>query len=260
MKTIKPYTLEETYELLEAIDLDQNDLICEELGDVLLQVILDAQIAADEQRFSIIDVVQGITQKMIRRHPHVFSDVDGSTQEKVSQNWHRIKQAEKSDRVSLLDGIPEDLPALAKAARIQEKAARVGYDFPHRNMLFAKLEEELSELKVELATNEVINAMPVDIDQPHTPDQPIDDEELRKKVESELGDVLFVIANIARRWKINPEEALRQTNRKFTRRFQAIERGLKQAGKSIHDSTLVEMEAHYQLEKLREKNSTASGN
>jgi MazG family protein len=253
MKTIKPYTLEETYELLEAIDSDDNDAICEELGDVLLQVVLDSQIAADERRFTIINVINNLSEKMIRRHPHVFGDVKTDSQEVISRNWHRIKAEEKQERKSLLDGLPIDLPALAKAARLQDKAARVGYDFPHRLMLFGKLEEELAELKCELniLTDEPV--MEVDINVPHVKDQPVEDSHQRLKIQEELGDLLFVIANIARRWKINPEEALEQTNRKFKRRFQAIERGLARDGKTIHDSTIIEKEEYYQQEKRREK-------
>ena len=141
LASIKPYTLEETYELLEAIDADDNVAICEELGDLLLQVVLDAQIAKDEQRFDIVPVIEGITQKMLTRHPHVFGDAVARTAEDVSRHWDKAKRVEKSDRQSVLDGIPADLPGLARAARITKKAARVGYDFPHRAMLFDKLNE-----------------------------------------------------------------------------------------------------------------------
>ncbi len=253
MATIKPYTLEETYELLEAIDSDDNVEICEELGDVLLQVVLDAQIAADESRFNLIDVVKVITEKMIRRHPHVFGDVTAETAGEVSKNWQKIKKAEKPKRTSLLDGLPQDLPALAKAARIQKKAADVGYDFPHRDMLFDKLQEELGELCEELYGCNIAPHHPVSIDESHTKDVHLTDEALKARVESELGDVLCVLANIARRFGINPEEALRKTNAKFSRRFQAIERGLASAGMEIEKATLGEMEEYYQKEKRREK-------
>lgn len=253
LETIKQYTLEETYELLEAIDSGDDVEITEELGDVLLQVILDAQIGSDENRFNIIDVINVLTEKMIRRHPHVFGDVKAETPEAITRNWHRIKGEEKPERQSRLDGLPAELPALAKAARLQKKAADVGYDFPHRNMLFTKLQEELDELRDELYPDGNVPDHPVDIHKTHTKDEPIEDEERRNRVESEIGDVLFVIANIARRWKVNPEEALRRTNRKFTRRFQAIEAGLKRNHRSIDDATLVEMEELYQQEKQREK-------
>ena len=146
LASIKPYTLEETYELLEAIDADDNVAICEELGDLLLQVVLDAQIAKDEQRFDIVPVIECITQKMLTRHPHVFGDAVARTAEDVSRHCDKAKRVEQSDRQSVLDGIPADLPGLARAARITKKAARVGYDFPHRAMLFDKLNEEVGEL------------------------------------------------------------------------------------------------------------------
>ncbi len=256
LETIKPYTLEETYELLEAIDSGDDTAITEELGDVLLQVILDAQIAADEQRFGIVDVVRVITDKMIRRHPHVFGDQQVDSADEVRGVWDRIKQNEKQERTSRLDGIPKQMPALAKALRLQEKAARVGYDFPHRDMLFDKLQEELNELRDELYENDQPPERKIDIHSEHTPDEEVADVDRRDRIEGELGDVLFVIANIARRWKVNPEEALRKTNAKFTRRFQAIEQGLKRDHQSIEQATLVEMEAYYQQEKQREKDQS----
>lgn len=253
LKSIKPFTLEETYELLEAIDSGVDADIVEELGDVLLQVVLDAQIGDDERRFNIIDVMECVTEKMIRRHPHVFGEVEIDSADEVTHTWQAIKQKEKPRRESILDGLPKELPALAKAARIQQKAARVGYDFPHRNMLFEKLEEELDELTAELFAEEEFVKVPLDVAAPHTPDEGIVDEERRDRVEAELGDVLFVLANIARRWKVNPEEALRRSNAKFRKRFQAIERGLKAAGKEWTETTLVEMEELYQAEKQRER-------
>lgn len=255
MKSIKPYTLEETYELLEAIDSDNNDSICEELGDVLLQVVLDAQIAADEGRFDMISVLRGITEKMITRHPHVFADAQAKNADDVRKHWEAQKSIEKSHRRSALDGIPQDLPALAKAARIQKKSARVGYDFPHRAMLFDKLREEVEELKEELYPNGDMPEIPAAVDMEPVPDEPIEDEERRDRIEGEIGDVLFVLANIARRWDINPEEALRRANRKFARRFQHIESGLAERGKTIRDANLQEMEELYQAAKAREKQS-----
>lgn len=252
MKTIKPYTLEETYELLEAIDADDNDAICEELGDVLLQVILDSQIAADEERFVLTDVVRNIADKMIRRHPHVFGDVKAPTVADVKQNWSSIKQQEKPARNSQLDGIPVELPQLARAARITSRVAAVGYDFPDRRMLFDKLNEEMTELAVELFGDATIPTILATVDADVIPDQPLSDPEIKDKAESELGDVLFVLANIGRRWGLNAEEALRRSNAKFSRRFQAIEEAMKQIGRSMKDATLREMEDAYQAAKLRE--------
>lgn len=255
MKTIKPYTLEETYELLEAIDSDDNDSICEELGDVLLQVILDSQIAADEQRFQLAEVVRRIADKMISRHPHVFDNVKAESTDDVRRNWYAIKQKEKPTRESQLEGIPVALPELARAARITARAASVGYDFPDRRMLFDKLQEEMRELAVELFGTTEIATVPATVDAPVIPDEPLSDPSNKSKAESELGDVLFVLANIGRRWGLNPEEALRRSNAKFTRRFQAIEAAMTLADRSMQDATLLEMEDAYQTAKRMESKS-----
>lgn len=252
LASIKPYTLEETYELLEAIDSDDNAAIQEELGDVLLQVILDSQIAADEKRFGLTDVVKQIADKMVRRHPHVFGDKQASTSDEVKQHWNAAKNKEKSERESRLDGIPADLPQLARAYRIAARAAAVGYDFPDRRMLFDKLSEELQELADELFEDGQIPNVPASIDPPRIPDEPVTDVARKQRMESELGDVLFVVANIARRWGINPEEALRSSNAKFSRRFQGIEAAMKQQGIDIEDAGLAEMEDAYQRAKARE--------
>jgi uncharacterized protein YabN with tetrapyrrole methylase and pyrophosphatase domain len=252
LATIKPYTLEETYELLEAIDSGDDAAIVEELGDLLLQVVLDAQIGADEGRFDLVDVIETITEKMVRRHPHVFGDVVTSDQAVIARNWDRIKRGEKP-RESVLDGIPADLPQLARAARITKKAARVGYDFPHRAMLFDKLREEIDELAAELFPGGEVPAIPATVDADVTPDVPITDPLVKDRVEGEIGDVLFVIANIARRWGVNPEEALRRSNRKFAERFHHIEQTLAAAGRDIHHVTLREMEDIYQEAKRQGK-------
>lgn len=253
MKTIKPYTLEETYELLEAIDSDDNNAIQEELGDVLLQVVLDSQIAADEGRFELTAVVRHIADKMVRRHPHVFGDEQAATTEDVRRNWTALKQQEKPTRQSQLEGIPVALPELARAARITSRAAAVGYDFPDRRMLFDKLTEELGELSVELFGSDSVPHVAATVDAVRVPDEPIQDPATRDRAESELGDVLFVLANIGRRWGINPEEALRKSNAKFSRRFQAIEAAMKTQGQEMKHATLIEMEEAYQAAKAREK-------
>ena len=230
LESIKPYTLEETYELLDAIDSGDDRAIVEELGDVLLQVVLDSQIAADERRFDLTDVVDELTRKMIRRHPHVFGDADAAhSASDVSKHWDRIKQQEKQ-RESIFDGLPAALPALARAARLSKKAARAGYDFPSRAMLFDKLREELNELAHELFPDGVVPVVPASVDAAVEPDPGPFDVERQERIESELGDVLFVLANIARRWHINPEEALRRSNAKFQRRVEYIERRLKELG------------------------------
>jgi len=252
LETIKAYTLEETYELLEAIDAGDDEAIVEELGDVLLQVLLDAQIGADEGRFDLLDVIAGITDKMIRRHPHVFNDAQAETVGDVHQHWEQAKSSEKSGRDSLLDGIPVDLPQLARAARISKRAARVGYDFPDRVMLFDKLREEIAELSQELFHDATVPHVAAGVHGPVRPDTPLADQETRTRVESELGDVLFVVANIARRWQVNPEEALRKSNHKFVRRFRFIETQLAAGGRSPQDATLQEMEDLYQRGKNQE--------
>ena len=252
LATIKPYTLEETYELLEAIDSDNNEAICEELGDVLLQVVLDAQIAKDEGRFDIVPVIEGISEKMIRRHPHVFGDETAETAADVTQHWDKAKNAEKQQRESVLDGIPVDLPTLARAARITKKAAKVGYDFPHRAMLFDKLNEEIGELAAELFPDGQIPDIPASVEGDVVPDEPVEDASEKERIEGELGDILFVLANIARRWQICPEEALRKSNAKFERRFRYIETKLREQGKDIRDVSIIEMEELYQQGKREE--------
>lgn len=251
LASIKPHTLEETYELLEAIDADDNTAICEELGDVLLQVVLDSQIAADEGRFDLVDVIRGLTEKLIVRHPHVFGETAVKNSQEVLSNWDRIKQQQKQ-RDSIFDGLPVALPTLARAARITDKAARHGYDFPDRNMLFDKLREEIEELQQELYPDGKIPDVAAGVDAAVVPDEPIDDPARKDRIESELGDVLFVLANIARRWQINPEEALRRSNAKFERRVRYIEQRLQAQGRELRSATLKEQEAYYQEGKGQE--------
>ena len=251
LESIKPFTLEEAYELLEAIDSGDNDAIVEELGDVLLQVVLDAQIAADEQRFDLVNVIENITKKMIDRHPHVFGTEEAETAHDVRKHWDHAKKQEKN-RQSLLDGIPIALPQLARCQQLSKKAARAGYDWPHRIMLFDKLKEEINELAVELFPEGIIPEMDATVEAEIVPDEPFSDPILKKNAQGEIGDMLFVVANIARRWGIDPEEALRSSNRKFEKRFRAIEQGLEAQGKEIQSATLVEMEALYQQAKRNE--------
>ena len=254
LATIKPYTLEETYELLEAIDSDDNAAIQEELGDVLLQVVLDAQIAADEGRFTIVDVIEQITRKMIDRHPHVFGDAHAENAAEVRSHWEQAKHREKQ-RESIFDGIPTALPALARCARLSKKAAGVGYDWPDRNMLFDKLREELAELQAELFPEQAVPEVAAGVETPVVEDTPLSDPDRLKYAEEEIGDLLFVVANIARRWGINPEEALRRSNAKFVRRFRAIEQGLATQGRNLSSATLQEMEKIYQQAKRDESSS-----
>ncbi len=252
LETIKPHTLEETYELLEAIDSGDDEAIVEELGDVLLQVVLDAQIAADEGRFDLVPVIERLTDKLVRRHPHVFGDASAATAAEVSPLWEQAKQAEKR-RDSVFDGIPAALPELARAARITSRAAKAGYDFPHRAMLFDKLREEIAELAEELFEDGAVPDMPATVDAAVVPDEKVECIDHKARIESEIGDVLFVIANIARRWGVNPEEALRASNRKFTERVRFIEQELAKSSRRLGDATLSEPEGIYLRKKRLER-------
>lgn len=252
LETIKPHTLEETYELLEAIDSGEDAAIVEELGDLLLQVVLDAQIGRDEQRFDLLQVIQGVTRKLIHRHPHVFGDAEANSAAEVLRNWEQAKASEKK-RESILEGIPAALPQLARAVKITKRAAKVGFDFPQREMLFDKLQEEIRELAAELFADGQLPAIPAGVEAERIPDAELPTPEQRDRVESELGDLLFVIANIARRWGIDPEEALRRSNQKFTARFQAIETAIRKANRDIKTVSLREMEDIYQQIKAAEK-------
>ena len=250
LKSIMPHTLEETFEVLEAIDANDNPAICEELGDLLLQVVLYAQIAADEGRFDLLPVIQGITEKLIRRHPHVFGDVAASTVDQVSENWERIKQQEKT-RESAIDGLPVAMPSLARAVRLQSKAAKAGFEWPRREALWLKLQEEIRELADELFQDgQPPETWPLETERsPETPLSP----EQQARAEEELGDVLFVIANLARRWGINPEDALRRSNQKFSKRFRAVEQAFAMQGKKLSEIPLPQMEAVYHEIKVLEK-------
>jgi len=252
LESIKPFTLEETYELLEAIDSGDDGAIVEELGDVLLQVVLDAQIGADEGRFQLIEVIERLIHKLISRHPHVFGDERAATAGEVHKHWDRVKQQEKQ-RDSIFDGLPTALPALARAARLSDKAARSGYDFPQREMLFDKLREEITELAEELFPAGDIPEVPADVQAPITADAPLSDAAVQARVAAEIGDVLFVVANIARRWQINPEEALRASNAKFERRVRYIEAQLKAQGRELKSASLIEQETLYQQGKRLER-------
>ena len=254
LASIKPYTLEETYELLEAIDSGDDNAIAEELGDVLLQVVLDAQIGRDEGRFDLLSVIEAITAKIVRRHPHVFGEETAADAEEVRRIWGHAKAAEpeKSRRRSQLEGVPAALPSLARAVKLTKRAAAVGYDFPRREMLFDKLREELEEFHAELDPGGTLPEIPASVEGDVVPDEPVADAARRDRMEAELGDVLFALANVARRWGLDPEEALRRSNAKFVRRFEGIESGLAEAGLTVEEATLRQMEDHYQATKATE--------
>lgn len=220
MQSLRHLTIEETYELGDAI-LD-NDLqeVKKELGDLLLHIVFYAKIGSETGDFDIADVANGVCEKLIIRHPHIYGDVKVDNEEDVKRNWEKIKL--KEGNKSVLGGVPKSLPALVKASRIQDKAAGVGFDWDNIDDVFAKVKEEIEELHAEVKA------------QKHT------------AIEAEFGDVLFSLINYARFLKVNPEDALEHTNKKFIARFQYLERKAAESGKSLRDMTLAEMEAYWQ--------------
>jgi MazG family protein len=228
--TIAPYTIEEAYEVADAIERGDMGELKEELGDLLLQVVYHARIAEEAKAFNFADVVEAITRKMIRRHPHVFGDEAARCAGVAKGFWERIKATERKAKAdsattngtaplqSLLDEVPVGLPALTRAVKLQEKAARVGFDWPSLAPVFAKLKEELGELEAVVG------------------------EQQQTKITEEFGDLLFVVANVARHLRIDPEAALRSANAKFMRRFRHIEGRLAALGRTPHQSTLEEMD------------------
>jgi MazG family protein len=227
--TIAPYTIEEAYEVADAIAREDVEGLKDELGDLLLQVVYHAQMASEDGRFGFADVADAITRKMIRRHPHVFGDADRDAFLKDNL-WRRIKNEEKAERggvdTSRLADVPLALPALTRAVKLQKRAAEVGFDWPNLAPVLAKAEEEIAELKAALA--ETANS---------------GDKNRTTRVAEEFGDLLFVMANIARHLKVDPEAALRAANDKFVRRFRSIERALAEEGRTPEDATLEEMDA-----------------
>lgn len=230
-ESVKHLLIEEAYEVVEAIDTQDWDELAEELGDVFLHVLFHSVIAEEEGRFTLADVIEAEKDKLVRRHPHVFGDEAADDPESVASSWEEIKQQERDggdETTSVLDGVPTQLPALLRAYRSQEKAAGVGFDFPDREEAWAKVEEELAEFR-EVAENE--------------------DSDEREK---EFGDLLFALTNYARHSGINPENALRETNDKFTRRFQHVEERLEAVGSSIEDADLATADRFWDEAKERE--------
>lgn len=227
--SIKPYTLEETYEVLDAIDRHDWRGLAEELGDFMLQAVFYAQMASEQNLFRIDDALTAINEKLIRRHPHIFGTGTADTPEAVKRRWDEIKQEEKAGRGEghrhLLEGVPRSMPALVEAQQMVSKAAQVGFDWENVEQVFDKMREELSELARARESG------------------------IAEHVEDELGDVLFVLVNVARFLKVDPEQALRKTNAKFRRRFGYIEERLRERGKSLADSDITEMEDLWQQAK-----------
>jgi tetrapyrrole methylase family protein/MazG family protein len=229
-QSLKPYLIEEAYEVVEAVEERNSKKLQEELGDLLGQVIFHAQIAKEDGKFDIGQVISGQLEKMTRRHPHIFAKAKVKDAAEVLLNWEQIKYREKKQyRPSALDGVPKQLPALLKAHRIQDKAARLGFDWEHIDGAFAKLEEELQEFSRAYAGGQ------------------------KKEITDELGDILFTLVNLSRFLEVDPEGALRGTIDKFTTRFQHIEKSLKKAKKSFKEVSLEEMELLWQQSKKIKK-------
>jgi MazG family protein len=269
--TIKPFTLEETYEVLEAIDNRDWEELTGELGDLLLQVLFYAEMAQEEKHFSIDDVLDTLSNKLVNRHPHVFGDVEAKTSADVLKNWEAIKGEEKKKRLaergqdvlvaggespaqepkSVLSGVSKAMPSLMEAFKLSSRAAHVGFEWPAISGLFDKLHEETRELQSELAKLPDPNLKPPLRGVASSGKQQIPDD-LRERMEDEVGDLFFVMVNIARYLSLDPESALRKTNRKFRNRFQWVEARLEEKGKQPANATLEEMEALWQQSKQRE--------
>ena len=233
-KTIAPYTLDEAYEVADAIARDDLAGLKDELGDLLLQVVFHARMAQEQGAFEFGDVVEALTAKLIRRHPHVFADADGKTADAVKDLWERIKAEEKAERGEkgaggALAGVPVGLPALTRALKLQDKAGRVGFDWNDPRAVLAKIREEADEIEAEL------------------------DGANGNRMDAEVGDLLFAVVNLARHLGADPEGVLRETNLKFERRFASIERALAARGKMPKDATLSEMDALWDEAKAAEK-------
>jgi len=236
--TIAPYTLEEAYEVADAIARGDLDHLKDELGDLLLQVVFHARMAQEQSKFDFGGVVEAITTKLIRRHPHVFADEHGQTAEAVKGMWERIKAEEKADRgeepEGALSGVAVALPALTRALKLQNKAGQVGFDWNDPRAVLAKIREEADEIEAALDAQDEAHAA------------------------TEVGDLLFAVVNLARHLQADPEGILRATNRKFERRFASIERALAAQGKRPQDATLAEMDALWDAAKEEEKRSSSS--
>jgi len=235
-KSVAPYTLEETYEVVEAIEQGDPAAMKDELGDLLFQIVFHAQMGREAGLFDLDQIAGHVADKMIERHPHVFGDRDANTAQAVLTNWENDKAKKREAKaadgqvVSALDGVSTALPASTRAVKLQNRAARVGFDWPDARDIIAKIREEIAELEAE-------------IDAPDNHDA----------IEDEFGDVFFAVINLARRLKVDPETALRRTNRKFERRFRGIETRLAAKGRHIKDATLDEMEALWNAVKTEER-------
>jgi len=265
--SIKPYTLEEAYEVLEAIDNRDWPELRDELGDLLLQVLFYAQMAREEKRFSVDDVLERLSQKLINRHPHVFGDVEAKTSADVLRNWEALKAEEKKKRLeagggkgakpanesqSAIAGVSSAIPALLEAFKLSSRAAHVGFDWPNIESLLEKLGEETNELKQNLKEFPAPGPRPVQRGIAGSGQQEVP-ADLKARLEDEVGDLLFVLVNIARYLALDPESALKKTNRKFKQRFNYVEAQLRARGRKLEESSLEEMEELWQASKALEK-------
>lgn len=231
LETLRPFLLEEAYELFDAIESGDVDKHRDELGDVLLQVVLQASIRREAGEFDFDDVADSLADKLVRRHPHVFGDVSVSNSDEVVQNWKKIKQNEKGQSVneSILEGVPRCMPSLRRAQKVQSKASVVGFDWDHVDEVVAKLEEEVGEVKEAIASGD------------------------HKALKEEIGDLLFSVVNLSRFRRIDADEAMESAIGKFTERFSEVERRIHGSGRKIADCTLEEMEAEWQAVKAKDK-------
>src|SRR5205085_2598412 len=227
---LKPYVIEEAYEVVDAIDRDDRASVAEEVGDMMLEAVFIAEVTREEGSFDIYDAITAVHDKLVRRHPHVFGDVQANDAEEVLVNWEKLKNEErKSENKSLMAGVPQSLPALLKASRLTEKAARVGFDWRRTEDVFSKLDEEIAELHEAIDSGD------------------------ETKVHDEVGDLLFTIANIARKLNVNAEEALQSTNRKFRRRFESMEASVREGGRNLDQLTLEQMDQLWDDAKAAER-------
>ena len=222
LESLRYLTIEETYELSDAIIEKDYDELKGEIGDLMLYLVFYSKIASETNHFDITDVLNGICDKLVRRHPHIYGDVTVKDEAEVLRNWEQIKLTEKG-RKTVLQGVPKSLPAMVKANRIQEKVRGVGFDWEHDHQVWDKVKEELTELEIEVSSGAPI-----------------------EKIEDEFGDVLFSLINYARHIKVNPEDALERTNKKFTKRFNYLEQKSKELGKSMDQMTLAEMDIYWE--------------
>jgi len=229
--SLRTLTIEETYELADAIIKDDKTEIRKELGDILLHIVFYAEMGKETHDFDIYDICQGLCEKLIYRHPHIFAEAEAATSEVVLQNWESLKLKEKGGNKSVLSGVPMSLPALIKAHRIQDKARSVGFDWEHREQVWDKVQEEINEFKVEIAAMD------------------------KDKMEAEFGDLMFSLINAARLYDINPENALERTNRKFISRFNYLESKTITIGKDLKEMSLADMDVIWDEAKRIERNN-----